>query len=117
MSKHLKLSTKILSVSIGLMLCFSLVLVWVYPMFKKGLQRAWKYDSFFYGEAVTTGPSSGIMSLPRGVRTRSLQRALILLSGAPTCVWHRFTNSGLDLLFVYPIDPNFRYLKKYRQLV
>jgi hypothetical protein len=28
-----------------------------------------RYDSLLPGEAVTTGPSSGIMSLPRGVRT------------------------------------------------
>jgi methyl-accepting chemotaxis protein len=40
MLKHLKLSTKILSLSVGLILCFSLVLAWVYPMFKKGLQQS-----------------------------------------------------------------------------
>jgi hypothetical protein len=32
------------------------------------------------------------MSLPWGVRTFSIQRDLILLSGAPTCLWHRLTN-------------------------
>jgi hypothetical protein len=32
------------------------------------------------------------MSLPWGVRTFSIQRDLILLSGAPTCLWRRLTN-------------------------
>ncbi len=41
---------------------------------------------------MTIGPSSRIMSLPWGVRTFSIQRDLILLSGAPTCLWHRLTN-------------------------
>jgi len=41
---------------------------------------------------VTIGPSSRIMSLPWGVRTFSIQRDLILLSGAPTCLWRRLAN-------------------------
>ena len=34
-----------------------------------------RYGSFLSGEAATTGPSTGFMSLPRGVRTCSLNRA------------------------------------------
>ena len=41
---------------------------------------------------MTIGPSSRIMSLPWGVRTFSVQRDLILLSGAPTCLWRRLAN-------------------------
>ncbi|MGD8264654.1 MAG: hypothetical protein PVF14_16475 [Desulfobacterales bacterium] len=37
--------------------------------FKIPLLLTSRYDSLLPGEAVTTGPSSGIMSLPRGVRT------------------------------------------------
>jgi len=40
MLNHLKLSTKVLSLSVGLIICFSLVLAWVYPMFKMGLQQS-----------------------------------------------------------------------------
>ena len=36
------------------------------------LLKAQRYDSLLSGEAATTGPSSGFMSLPRGVRTYSL---------------------------------------------
>ena len=59
---------------------------------------------FAGGEAVTTVPSIGIMSLPRGVRTSSLlQRALILLSGAPTCAWHRFANRRIQALDLHAL--------------
>ena len=42
---------------------------------KNTLLQPERYDSLLAGETVTTGPSSGIMSLPRGVRTCSLNRA------------------------------------------
>ena len=50
-------------------------------------------DKLFFGEMVTTGPSTGIMSLPRGVRTSSIGNLLILFSGAPTCVWRHLTTT------------------------
>ena len=40
MMSHLKLSTKILSLSVGLTLLFSMVLFYVFPMFKKGFQQS-----------------------------------------------------------------------------
>ncbi len=40
---------------------------------------------------VTTGPSTGIMSLPRGVRTSSIKEPFNPVSGAPTCVWRHLT--------------------------
>ena len=44
-------------------------------------------DKVFLGEMVTTGPSSGIMSLPRGVRTSSIGNLLILFfRSADMCV-------------------------------
>ena len=57
----------------------------------KELLKIWECDKVVFGEMVTTGPSSGIMSLPRGVRTYSIGNLLILFSGAPTCVWRHLT--------------------------
>ena len=45
------------------------------------------YDWLFSGEAATTGPSSGFMSLPRGVRTYSLYKSLNpVIRSADMCV-------------------------------
>jgi len=44
-------------------------------------------DKLSIGEMVTTGPSTGIMSLPRGVRTSSIGNLLILFfRSANMCV-------------------------------
>ena len=57
----------------------------------KELLKIWECGKLILGEMVTTGPSTGIMSLPRGVRTSSIGNLLILFSGAPTCVWRHLT--------------------------
>jgi len=56
------------------------------------LLKAQRYDSLLSGEAATTGPSSGFMSFSPGRQDMLFREPLILLSGAPTCVWRRFTN-------------------------
>jgi len=57
----------------------------------KELLKIWEYGRLILGEMVTTGPNTGIMSLPRGVRTCSIGNLIILFSGAPTCVWRHLT--------------------------
>ena len=39
----------------------------------KALLKIWKCGRLKFGEMATTGPSTGIMSLPRGVRTSSIR--------------------------------------------
>ncbi|MGD8891102.1 MAG: hypothetical protein PVF53_21980 [Desulfobacterales bacterium] len=56
------------------------------------LLKAQRYDSLLFGEAATTGPSSGFMSFAPGRQDMLFREPLNLLSGAPTCVWRRFTD-------------------------
>ena len=66
--------------------------------------KIWECGRLILGGVATTGPNTGIMSLPRGVRTCSIGNLLILFSGAPTCVWRHLTTTfhlPLQYLFIF----------------
>jgi len=58
--------------------------------------------AFFSVRRWPPSPSSGFMSFAPGRQDMLFREPLILLSGAPTCMWRRFTNpsAALNLTFL-----------------